>query len=403
MKTFCTLPWINISVDPDGSVKPCCVSTDYITKEDGTKFNLGYDKLDEIYNSKAFVTIREKMLQGMIVEGCSRCYEQEKTSNISHRLSYQNFIVENKTTVLEKIKIKYFDLRFGNLCNLSCRSCNPTASSQIAKEINNINNADLKKFWYVANSQTLNDWYLTDTFNNNLLEQVENIQLLYLTGGEPTLNENNKKFLKYLIDIGKSKQVVVKFNTNLTNLNTEFFSLLNNFSNVIFFGSIDGYKEIQEYLRYPSNWEKIDGNIKQVIKNDTFKLIVTPVIQIGNLNKIIDLFDYIENINYELKKPIVNIDPIMLTLPEYLNIKYLPTDYKIKCWTRIENWISSKCKFQNTQFKHKLYSLKKICLTSEYNENQLKNYLKFNNILDNNRQHFLKDSNLELYTLLNSL
>ena len=33
-------------------------------------------------------------------------------------------------------KIKYFDLRFGNLCNLSCRSCNPTASSQIAKEIN---------------------------------------------------------------------------------------------------------------------------------------------------------------------------------------------------------------------------------------------------------------------------
>ena len=322
MKTFCTLPWINISVDPDGSVKPCCVSTDYITKEDGTKFNLGYDKLDEIYNSKAFVTIREKMLQGMIVEGCSRCYEQEKTSNISHRLSYQNFIDENKTTVLEKIKIKYFDLRFGNLCNLSCRSCNPTASSQIAKEINNINNADLKKFWYVANSQTLNDWYLTDTFNNNLLEQVENIQLLYLTGGEPTLNENNKKFLKYLIDIGKSKQVVVKFNTNLTNLNTEFFSLLNNFSNVIFFGSIDGYKEIQEYLRYPSNWEKIDGNIKQVIKNDTFKLIVTPVIQIGNLNKIIDLFDYIEKINYELKKPIVNIDPIMLTLPEYLNIKY---------------------------------------------------------------------------------
>ena len=342
-KTFCSLPWVNVSVDPDGSVKTCCISTDFITKEDGTKFNLGHDKLEEIYNSKSFVKIRQQMLDGVEVKGCTRCYEQEKVSGTSSRLSYMHYKIPDKSVVQNNIKIQYFDLRFGNRCNLKCRTCNPTASDQIAKEIKEIQDKEKGRFWPLDTTD-INDWYNTDIFKNNLESQINNVSLLYLTGGEPTLNEENKKFLEKLIENNRHNNVGIKISTNMTNLNKKFFELFDNFKSTTFFASIDGFKEVQEYLRYPSNWNQIDENIKSCISNKKYMLVPTPVIQIGNLNNIVDLFEYFESFNRKAKKTIISIDPILLEYPEQFNIKYLPKEYKIMCWERIETWYNEKCK-----------------------------------------------------------
>lgn len=401
-KTFCTLPWVNVSVDPDGSVKPCCVSNDYITKEDGTKYNLGKDKLEDIYNSKCFVDIRQKMLDGIEVKGCTRCYEQEKISGTSSRLSYMHFDVPNKSVIQDDIKIQYFDLRFGNLCNLKCRTCNPTASSQIAKEINEIKDADIGRFWPL-HTPNINDWYETDIFKSNLESHIHNISLLYLTGGEPTLNEGNKEFLEKLVEQKQNHKVTIKISTNMTNLNKKFFDLLDNFSSTVFFASIDGYKEIQEYLRYPSNWSQIDENVIQVISNKKYKLIPTPVIQIGNLNKIVDLFEYFESYNRKAKKPLISIDPILLEFPEHFNIKYLPKNYKIMCWERIEKWYNEKCRYQGPLFKKKLNGIKNKCLEDVDYNHQIEKYKTMNSILDTHRNHHLSYVNPELHELLEKL
>jgi len=401
-KTFCTLPWVNVSVDPDGSVKPCCISNDYITKEDGSKYNLGYDKLEDIYNSKSFVAIRQQMRDGVEVKGCTRCYEQEKVSGTSSRLSYMHYNIPDKSVIQNDIHIQYFDLRFGNLCNLKCRTCNPTASNQIAKEISNIENKEIGSFWPL-DPIDINDWYSTDTFRNNLESQIDNISLLYLTGGEPTLNEENKRFLEKLVENNRHDQVSIKISTNMTNLNKKFFELLDNFQSTIFFASIDGYKEIQEYLRYPSNWEQIDENVKQVISNGKYRLVPTPVIQVGNLNKITDLFEYFESYNRQAKKLVVNIDPILLEFPDQFNIKYLPKHYKIMCWERIETWYNEKCRYQGPVFKKKLNGIKNKCLEDIDYSVQIEKYKTMNNILDTHRQHYLLDVNPELYELLEKL
>jgi len=401
-KTFCTLPWVNVSVDPDGSVKPCCVSNDYITKEDGTKYNLGTDKLEDIYNSKCFIDIRQKMLDGVEVKGCARCYEQEKSSGASYRLGYMNFDIANTAVIQDDIKIQYFDLRFGNLCNLKCRTCNPTASSQIAKEINEIKDSDIGRFWPL-DTPNINDWYETDIFKYNLESQISNIRLLYLTGGEPTLNEGNKEFLQKLVEQKQNHKVTIKISTNMTNLNKKFFDLLDNFSHTVFFASIDGYKEIQEYLRYPSNWSQIDENVIQVIRNKKYKLIPAPVIQIGNLNKIVDLFEYFESYNRKAKKPLISIDPILLEIPEHFNIKYLPKNYKIMCWERIEKWYNEKCRYQGPLFKKKLNGIKNKCLEDVDYNHQIEKYKTMNNILDTHRNHHLSDVNPELHELLEKL
>ena len=71
--SFCSLAWLGITTDPDGSLRPCCVSTDHVTKDDGTLYNLGSDNLAAILNSNFYINLRKSMLQGEMIEGCKTC------------------------------------------------------------------------------------------------------------------------------------------------------------------------------------------------------------------------------------------------------------------------------------------------------------------------------------------
>jgi len=170
-KSFCIMPWNNVSVDPDGSVKPCCISRDYIKKSDGTKFNLGHDKIEDFYNSPDYIEIRQKMLSGETVPGCSQCTQIESYGKESKRIITNRRFADqlNQTETTVKSDIEYFDLRFGNLCNLKCRSCIPLNSSQLDKQV--IEHPKLKKFYHNSN-YNINDWYETEIFDSNLFSNL---------------------------------------------------------------------------------------------------------------------------------------------------------------------------------------------------------------------------------------
>ena len=87
-KTFCPIPWINISADTDGSVRLCCVSDEYVYKSTGEKYNLGYDKVEDVINSNNMKQIRQDMLDGKSISGCKKCYDAENSNGISYRKQY---------------------------------------------------------------------------------------------------------------------------------------------------------------------------------------------------------------------------------------------------------------------------------------------------------------------------
>ena len=399
-ESFCVLPWVNITVDPDGAIKPCCISHDYIKKEDGTKFNLGYDSIDDIYNSKEYVELRQKMLDNEYISGCDVCYHNEKTGRQSRRLinneQYKDVV---PTTTESNLKIKFFDLRFGNLCNLKCRMCSPANSNQIAKEITEINNEEYSKFYPLFDLDS-EEWWETNTFDENIKSQVDNIDTIYMTGGEPTVIEKNFDIMGELIELDKSKDITLIINTNLTNTNPKFYQYLPNFKSVILQLSIDGYEGVQEYLRYPSRFSQIDESIHKLIEMENVKLWATPVIQIGNLNKIVDLFKYFEDINIKENKPLIDIRPILLQDPQHMNIDYLPKDFKQKAFAKVFMWMLNDCKWQSQIFKDTVNALKARCQEESKDINMLKEYVKFNNLLDNHRGQTLADCNYDLHTLL---
>lgn len=400
-QSYCVLPWLGISVDPDGSVKPCCVSSDVIKKDDGTPYNLGKDTIDDIYNSKDFINMRESMLAGDKIPTCDVCYNNEKNNGYSMRMRFnQRWQNLTFTSSIAETNIKYFDLRFGNLCNLKCRSCSPKNSSQIQKEFHELANTRISNYMSPGYDHDINEWYHTDIFDKNMDMQSENIEWFYITGGEPTLIEKNFEYLKKLIESGRSKYITLSINTNMTNSKSKFYKLLREFKTVVCSPSIDGYMDMQEYIRYPSNWDQIHENFLKILGvGDNVLIYPSPVIQITNLGKIVELFEYFESFNRSANRCAVDIAPIILQHPDYLSVSCLPLDYKIKCWERIDEWIKTKCKYQGQIFHSRMNSLKNLCYQDTTND-KLIDYKTYNTILDDKRNQRLSDVNLELYNLI---
>jgi len=401
------MPWINISTYTDGSIKPCPIARTQIKKQNGKAYNFGHDKIVDIYNSEEYIAIRQKMLDGELVDACSACYLNEKYGNDSRRQLYNSTWMTDPK-VVEKVKhgpivdttIYEFDLRSGNLCNLSCRSCIPENSSQLKKELSEIADTNIRKFFNVISTGDYTEWYETDTFYENFKHIEGTLRQVYLTGGEPTIIKKNHEILQSLIDTGQSKEINLVFNTNMTSMNSKFYSMLPHFKSIVFFASIDGYGPVQEYLRYPSDWTQIDKNVRRLLEMDNIIIYPFPVIQAMNLNNIVELFEYFEQFNRKLNRPAIQIRGNLLDSPSFLNMEHLPLEYKQMCWERIEDWIKNKSTYQtHTHFQKLMNGLKAKCSTNSYDSGQVSKFFEFNEIFDAHRNHYLKDINPELYAL----
>lgn len=405
-KSFCVLPWMHVATLPNGDIRPCCISSATINKKDGMPFNLGKDSISDILNSDEYKDIREKMLQGIPVTGCERCYDVEKTEGSSYRIQYNSrwrTTSSIQTKILQGVEInptvEYFDLRFGNICNLNCKSCGPESSIQYEKELLELKDTtSINSFIEIKTVSNINEWYTTDKFFENISSQLDNIKEIYITGGEPTIIEKNYEILEYLVNNNKAKNITIKLNTNMTNMQDRFLNIIGQFKTVFFNASIDGIGKIQEYIRYPSNWQQIDKNFRKLISHKKTNVIVnvTPVIQNVNLGSIVDLFEYLELFNIVENKLVVGISPIILYAPDQLDLINLPIEYKKQCWDKIQYWIDNKCKFQNDFFKNKMNELKNKCLSDVQYEHNLSRFREFTDIFDTHRKFYLRDVNPEL-------
>jgi MoaA/NifB/PqqE/SkfB family radical SAM enzyme len=409
-KSFCILPWVHIAVDPNGEIKPCCISSTTIKKADGTPYNLGNDKLNQIINSEGYKSIRSDMLAGKSIKGCEQCYKQEQ-HGISHRNIYNEYWSKNEYATSKLLAgthipetVEYFDLRLGNLCNLKCKSCYPGNSNQLEKEVIDIreSNPAINDYFSMKQYTDMNDWYNTDVFMENISSQKDNVLDLYITGGEPTIIDKNYEILNYFIEQDKSKNIRLKLNSNMTNMQDSFLNIISQYKQVLFFASIDGYGSMQEYLRYPSNWKQVNKNLCKLVENTKNNIFIkiTPVIQTTNLGRITELFEYVEEFNRAHNKTTIEIHPIILYNPLMLDFSYLPMDYKKTCWDRIEQWLEKSCNFQPISFYNKMDTIKNKCLLEVDGKEQMHRFIEFNNMFDSRRGVSLKDVNPELYEIV---
>lgn len=255
---------------------------------------------------------------------CTRCFNEEDLGIYSARQSWNERWPTECTEINPKLNIRYADIRLGNLCNLKCRMCNPYASNQWVDEWPKIEPDTLPEKLLILKKM---QWFDNPAVWKNLADISANIEEIYLTGGEPTLAISQYKLFDMLIQADIAKHIKLKYNTNLTNIPSKMVEYWSHFKQVKINASIDAVGELNRYIRFPSDWNTIDKNLKifnNLVKIGNCILQIHITVQIYNIMYLDKLLDYLKENGYN------NIFLNILDHPEYLNVKSLPLELKNK-------------------------------------------------------------------------
>jgi len=267
-KTFCMYPWIHMHVEPSGRVMPCCGAT---YKDISTVGKTSEKSLKEIWNDEPMKNLRLNMLNDRTSEICNRCYESEKAGFFSMRLSANKHhghhidLVDstNDDGSLDQFKMVYWDVRFSNICNLKCRSCGPSFSSQ----------------WYQDQIKIAPDYaknhkalifagkFETDLWEQ-LIEHIDYVEQVYFAGGEPILMDEHYRILEEPEKRNKF-DVRLIYNTNFTEIKLKdrtVFDYWKKFKSVAVGASLDGSYQHGEYIRKGTVWEEVEANRRLMLE-----------------------------------------------------------------------------------------------------------------------------------------
>lgn len=259
---FCMMPWVGINIEPDSSVRPCCE----FTRTD-TLGNLKKNNLSEIWKSPDWKQLREQMLQGQAPRSCQSCYHKESLGRDSLRQyinrEFAHRVPEIAVTHLGEtgtLQLGYLDVRYNNLCNLTCRSCDSKQSSSWAQIHNQVYPNET-----IAHSLLTID-HGQDQIFDELTRHLSSVEKIYFAGGEPLIIENFYKVLN-ILDADNRHDVELIYNTNLTRLTLKdrnITDLWKKFKRVVVIASLDGMEQRGEYLRAGSNWSTILSNARTI-------------------------------------------------------------------------------------------------------------------------------------------
>ena len=144
--TFCPMPWNSVHLRSNGDIRLCCHANvlgpnkGIMHKEDGTAFNAGVDDIVDARNSDLVKDVRVSMLNGEWHPECTRCKTEEESDMHSRRIREKSLwrdvtidtaranTAEDGTIKPDNFPLEFFDIRYGNFCNLKCRMCGPTDS-----------------------------------------------------------------------------------------------------------------------------------------------------------------------------------------------------------------------------------------------------------------------------------
>ena len=262
--TFCMLPWMHLHAYPDGRAYPCCFAFDPYPVG-----NLNEQSLKEVFNGDKMKEMRLRMLNNKKSRECMKCYDQEKSGFFSLRLSSNKHFGHNVPLVHNTLPdgtadfvMKYWDIRFSNLCNMACRSCGTWFSSNWYEDHKKLTGSPPPHAKIMRVGRNTNDLW------EQMLEEFEHAEQFYFAGGEPIIMEEHYRILKEL-DKRKMYHVRLIYNTNFTRTtfkDIDVLELWNKFDSVSIGASLDAEGKRGEFMRKGTVWEDVVANRKRMLE-----------------------------------------------------------------------------------------------------------------------------------------
>lgn len=328
--TFCMLPWMHIHAFPDGRVYPCCLADYWHPVGDLRK-----NTMREVWNQEKYRTMRTNMLADKPCVECTKCYEQEKAGFFSMRndanRNYGHMIKEVKETKsdgqLDQFKIRYWDIRFSNLCNFRCRSCGPIFSSnwfndhvKLYNRVPDVLGRDMARVEYATGTE--------DGMLEQMEEHIPHLEQVYFAGGEPLIMKEHYYLLEKLIEAGKTN-IRLQYNTNFSEMrfkDKHVFDYWKHFTNVSVGASLDASGARAELMRKGTDWAQTVEN-RQRMKAEVphVDFYISATVSVMNALHILDFHREWTDLGL-IKAQDFNVN--ILQGPEWYRIDILPEDFK---------------------------------------------------------------------------
>jgi hypothetical protein len=344
--SFCASPWLHMRINNAGNYEYCR----WAAKDDrNNDANIQHTTPVE-YFQQHMAPVRQAMLAGETVSGCSDCAQMEQHGKISGRqkqllkigvqtdqfaktLASSPWVSEFANNLIGHTDQlpQDWQIDLGNFCNSGCVFCSPHSSSRLA--------AEHKKLGLIAQVPPPN-WtdnpVLVQKFLDTLT-QSPHIQYLHFIGGETVITPAFKIILEALITAGLHRTATIGFTTNLTVWRDDIAELLIQFQNVNVGMSVESFKISNDYARWPICLPTVFENMDRWVKlgqehNWLMQFRTTPtILTVGDL---LTVHDYAWNKNI----PVESCN--FLQRPEFLRASVLPVHLRTVIITRMREWLN---------------------------------------------------------------
>ena len=344
---FCVAPFVNLSTTNNGKVRLCCQSKTL------DKLHVNKHSLDEIWQGEAYTRIRNQFLNNEWPDECVICKNNED-KNIQSRRDFENkkwTQIEKKPYPTQAVDFPWaVDLRLGNLCNLKCIMCTPDNSNTWYDEYENFEH--LQFFKKDENVR----WPFHTSFLDNYETWVSKVRVLYFSGGEPLLIKKHRQIIEFLIEQDLAKNIILWYDTNGTYIDQEWIDMWSHFEEVNLSLSIDGGKEINEYIRHPINHDDLLTNYK-LLANRPSNINVKLQIAVGALNifELDNIQQYSKQFNFSIS---FNISIVFW--PNFMTLEALPQSIIDQAAEKYKNHYNSRIKNMTKNLIHDPIKLKEL-------------------------------------------
>lgn len=335
-KTYCVMPHLGMSIQNHGDICVCNVNNLSFKKDNDEVFYIHADGLKDSWNSKTRTHIVNLLDSGIghqpseYNSGCEHCYSRENSGMRSQRTILNNVFKDVQPLATQP---KVLIIKPGNVCNLSCRMCNPATSSswytdgyKLAVKYEGITDSFAKwtrNFEHIRNGFGSNN----EKFWNEFDEWLPNLVFVDIYGGEPFLSERLFRSLTIVAESGAASNISLQLHTNGTIYNEQYLNTLSKFKKVELHVSIDSHvPEHNNYIRYPVNGTILLENLikfKEYLKVHPNNIALEITCTLNTLN----IFYYSE-IYLELLKLGFKVGTNIVTVPEEYDIRILPEKVK---------------------------------------------------------------------------
>lgn len=253
----CILAYHGLVVDKTGTAMPCC---QYAAGRAPPK--VGWDE-----HRRYFETIRQVMhadwREGRSHDACAKCYREESLGSQSLRV-HANRWYGRRYHLDENSAVYHLELRLGNTCNLKCIMCWPGASSAVAWERHQ-HQDQFREIGLVATDlERQVSWWQEPAFRSWFQTVAPNLRHLHFTGGEPFLIPEVIDFVQMALAL--SPGLEIGFNTNLTVWPEPLIQSLATAHRLSLAVSLEGVDRMNDYIRFPSAWKDIHGNLLKMLE-----------------------------------------------------------------------------------------------------------------------------------------